>query len=374
VGPFRTWKTSKKKSQNTRNASRLWRTVFDNAQKKERILALEHEVSRPEFWDDNERALKLSQELSALKEERELFLKIFVEWQDLSELAKISSLGEKELSELGAQSARLSEKIRKAELQTFLSGMHDTGNAVLTITAGAGGQDAQDWAALLFRMYERFCIKKNWKVKVLHNSFGDPGPEGRIGIKQVTAEVVGTYAYGFLKKEHGVHRLVRISPFSAKALRHTSFAALEVLPEINASQEHIEMRPEDIQVEMTRSSGPGGQNVNKRETAVRIVHIPTGIVVESQTQRSQQQNKEKALEILAAKLYLLQQEARAQELTKLKGKQGSIEWGSQIRSYVLAPYQLVKDHRTNVETSNTQAVLNGELDAFIEAELTLKND
>ncbi|OGZ99471.1 MAG: peptide chain release factor 2, partial [Candidatus Sungbacteria bacterium RIFCSPHIGHO2_02_FULL_47_11] len=338
------------------------------------ILVIEAEVSKPEFWNDQERALKLSQELSALKEEKELYEKIFAEWQDLSELVKMPSLGEKELSELGVQSARLSEKVRKAELQTFLSGTYDKGNALLTITAGAGGQDSQDWVALLLRMYERYCAKKGWKVKVLHESFGDPGPEGRIGVKQVTFEVAGTYAYGFLKKEHGVHRLVRISPFSAKSLRHTSFAAVEALPEINAAQEHIEIRSEDLQMEMTRSSGPGGQNVNKRETAVRIVHIPTGIVVESQTQRSQQQNREKALEILAAKLYLVQQQARAKELTKLKGKQSSIEWGSQIRSYVLAPYQLVKDHRTNVETSQTQAVLDGELDAFIEAELTLQDD
>ncbi|MDO8474047.1 MAG: peptide chain release factor 2 [bacterium] len=360
--------------------SHCWRTAFDNAQKKERILEIEIEVSKPEFWNDRNRALRLSQELSALKEEKELFEKIFAEWQDLSELAKISSLEEKDLprrqaglSELEQQTAILAEKVKNAELQVFLSEKYDRGNAVLTITAGAGGQDAQDWVALLFRMYERYCAKKNWNVKVLHESFGDPGPEGRIGIKQVTFEAAGTYAYGFLKKENGVHRLVRISPFSAKALRHTSFAALEVLPKIDAAQEHIEIRPEDIQVEMTRSSGPGGQNVNKRETAVRMVHIPTGIVVESQTQRSQQQNKEKALEILAAKLYLVQQQARAQELASLKGKQSSIEWGSQIRSYVLAPYQLVKDHRTNAETSNTQAVLNGELDEFIEAELTLKN-
>ena len=353
---------------------RSWRTVFDNAHKKGRILEIEAEVSKPEFWDDQTKALKLSQELSVLREERDLFRKIFADWQDLSELVKISSGDEKELSDLERQLEKLAERVKQAELQAFLAGKHDKGNAVLTITAGAGGQDAQDWAALLFRMYERYCVQKNWKVKVLHESFGDPGPEGRIGIKQVTFEVAGAYAYGFLKKERGVHRLVRISPFSAKSLRHTSFAALEVLPDIDAAQEHIEIRPEEVQMEMTRSSGPGGQNVNKRETAVRVVHIPTGIVVESQTQRSQQQNKERALEILAAKLYLLQQEAHARELTKLKGKQSAIEWGSQIRSYVLAPYQLVKDHRTNAETSNTQAVLAGMIDEFIEAELTLKND
>jgi len=352
---------------------RCWRTVFDNAQKRGRILEIESEVSKPEFWDDQRKALKLSQELSVLKEERELSQGVFTEWQDLSELAKISSLGERELSELAYHIEKFSEKVKKAELQVFLAGKYDKGNAILTITAGAGGQDAQDWVTLLFRMYERYCAKKNWKVKALHQSLGDPGPEGRIGIKQVTFEVAGTYAYGFLKKENGVHRLVRISPFSAKSLRHTSFAALEALPEVDAAQEHIEIRPEDIEVEMTRSSGPGGQNVNKRETAVRIVHISTGIVVESQTQRSQQQNKERALEILAAKLYLLQEQARAQELAKLKGKQSSIEWGSQIRSYVLAPYQLVKDHRTSVETSQTQAVLDGELDEFIEAALRLRS-
>lgn len=332
---------------------------------------LEHEVSKPEFWDDKDRALKLSQELSALEKERDEFAALQQESLEISGLAEMI----KEYPELSKDLEDALEKfennIWQEEIKVYLSGTYDKGNAMLAITAGAGGQDAQDWAALLFRMYERYCAKKNWKVKVLHESFGDPGPEGRIGIKQVAFEAAGTYAYGFLKKEHGVHRLVRISPFSAKALRHTSFAALEVLPEINAALEHIEIRPQDIQVEMTRSSGPGGQNVNKRETAVRVVHIPTGMQVESQTQRSQQQNKEKALEILAAKLYLLQQEARAQELSSLKGKQSSIEWGSQIRSYVLHPYQLVKDHRTNVETSNTQAVLDGELDAFIDAALRL---
>jgi peptide chain release factor 2 len=330
---------------------------------------LEKEVEDPAVWQDASRAAKVSKELSQNRDSVEAFEGLRKELEDFQEFANLSAGEEKEVGELEKGLAGLAAKFRKEEIKLCLSGKYDKGNATLTITAGAGGQDAQDWAALLFRMYERFCTKKNWKVKVLHESFGDPGPEGRIGIKQITFEAAGSYAYGFLKKEHGVHRLVRISPFSAKSLRHTSFAGLEVLPEINATQEHIEIRPEDIQVEMTRSSGPGGQNVNKRETAVRVVHTPTGIVVESQTQRSQQQNRERALEILAAKLYLLQKEASAKELASLKGKQSSIEWGSQIRSYVLHPYQLVKDHRTSVETTNTQAVLAGELDTFIEAEL-----
>jgi len=221
-------------------------------------------------------------------------------------------------------------------------------------------------------MYERYCEQKGWRVQIIDQSFGDPGPENRIGVKQVSFGVAGSFAYGLLKRETGVHRLVRISPFSAKSLRHTSFAAVEVLPEVNIKEEkEIEIKPDDLRVDFYRASGPGGQNVNKRETAVRVTHLPTGIVVSSQAQRSQQQNKERAMQTLASKLYQLQEQKKEKEVARLKGDQAAIEWGSQIRSYVLHPYQLVKDSRTQAETSNVEKVLDGELDEFIEQEVRL---
>jgi peptide chain release factor 2 len=256
---------------------------------------------------------------------------------------------------------RLEEKLRKEETKAFLSGKYDPGDAIFTITAGAGGQDAQDWRSMLLRMYQRYAERKGFNTSIIHQS-----------PNQVSMGVTGSFAYGFLKNETGVHRLVRISPFSAKALRHTSFAAVEALPEIRLQEEKIEIKPEEIVLEVSKSSGPGGQNVNKRETAVRIVHIPTGVSVESQTQRSQQQNKERALEILAAKLYQIREQEKEKELAALRQAQGkpmAIEWGSQIRSYVLHPYQMVKDHRTNVESSDTQGILDGTLDEFIVAEI-----
>jgi len=260
-------------------------------------------------------------------------------------------------------------------LKIFLSGKYDHGNAILSIFAGAGGQDAQDWATILLRMYERYSASKGFKTKILDQSFGEGGgPEGRIGTKQVTLEIRGKYAYGLLKRESGVHRLVRISPFSPKALRHTSFALVEVLPEIKVEEEsEIKIRPEDLKIEFYRASGPGGQYVNKRETSVRITHLPTGIVVACQSERLQGENRKRAMELLLSKLHQLREEEKKKEISEIKGEKISIEWGNQIRNYVLHPYKLVKDLRTGIETSEIEEVLDGNLDQFIEAEIKLPN-
>jgi peptide chain release factor 2 len=306
---------------------------------------LEQEIQRPDLWNDQARAVKITQELADLQ-------------QQLTDFNNIKT----------------EEDLKKMEFLVFLSGKYDKGTAILSIMAGAGGQDAQDWAAMLLRMYQHYCDRQGFKTKILDESFGDPGPEGRVGVKSVALEIKGLYAYGFLKKENGVHRLVRISPFSAQSLRHTSFAMVEILPEISSEDEkEMNISPNDLAVEVCKSGGPGGQNVNKRMTAVKIIHLPTKISVESQTERSLAQNKEQAMQMLYAKLYQLKVQAKAKELSELKGKQVAIEWGSQIRSYVLHPYQLVKDNRTELETSDTAGVLDGKLDQFIEAEIKLND-
>jgi len=332
----------------------LLRTVFDFAGKKTRIENLKKETEKPNFWKDSEKAKNVQKEISELEKEIKNWSDLETETQNLLNLVDSKDAAEKFKS--------LESRFNKLELQTFLSEKYDKNNAILTISAGVGGRDAQDWASMLFRMYSRFCESRGWEVNVLHESLGEEG-----GIKSEMFEVKGAYAYGYLKNEAGVHRLVRISPFSPTKLRHTSFAALEVLPEIEAKD--IEIKLEDLRIDMFRSSGAGGQNVNKRETAVRITHLPTGIVVAVQTERSQQQNREKAMQLLASKLHALQLKKEGEELAKTKKIKKAAEWGAQIRSYVLHPYQMVKDHRTGYETSQTQKVLDGDLDEFIEAEL-----
>jgi peptide chain release factor 2 len=311
---------------------------------------LEKEIQKPDFWKNKEEAIRITKELSDSQQE----------------------IADFERLELIENPEELEKRLKEKEIEVFLSGKYDKGNAILSIYSGAGGQDAQDWATMLFRMYQRYSERRGFKNKILEQSFGEAGgPEGRIGTKSAAIEIKGKFAYGFLRRETGVHRLVRISPFSAKSLRHTSFALVEVLPEIGEGEKEIEIRPEDLQIDSYHSSGPGGQYVNKKETAVRITHSPTGIIVTCQSERLQGDNKNQAMKILSGKLYRLQQESRQKELKEVRGDKISASWSNQIRNYVLHPYKLVKDLRTDVETSNPEKVLDGDLDEFITAELKI---
>jgi peptide chain release factor 2 len=346
-----------------------WRVLALDTVKQE-IGALEAESLAPDFWSDQNRARKESQKLSDLKKEYE-------QWDalrsELLELHELLLLGEKEADpslEIEAEKKiqALEQRYQSQEFSMLFSGPHDAANAVLSIHAGAGGTDAQDWAEMLMRMYFRYAEKKGWNVRLLDESRG-----GEAGIKSVTFMIEGRHVYGHLRGEAGVHRLVRLSPFNADALRQTSFALVEVLPELDDTVE-VEVRPEDLRIDTFMSGGKGGQSVNTTYSAVRIVHLPTKITVSCQNERSQTQNKETAMKILKAKLLKLKEEELQKERQQLRGEFHSAEWGNQIRSYVLQPYRMVKDHRTNVETSDTEGVLDGDLDTFVEAELRLSID
>lgn len=333
---------------------------------------MEKQSGNPDFWKDSKKATDVSQKIAELKKEIEKigFLK-----KGLAELEELQSLAKRDESfnsELEKKLNSLKESVEEEEFRLLLSEKYDKNNAILEIFAGAGGQDSQDWATMLLRMYERYCQKKGFAAKVLHQSFGEAGgPDGRIGTKSATLEIKGRYAYGLLKKETGVHRLVRISPFSAQKLRHTSFALVEILPEIGEKEAEVEIKQDDLKLETFKSSGPGGQYVNKTESAVRIIHLPTGIAVTSQTERSQGKNRENAMKILITKLHKLSAEERKKTLKEIKGEAESASWGNQIRSYVLHPYKMVKDLRTQFETSDVEGVLDGSLDEFIAAEIKI---
>lgn len=278
---------------------------------------------------------------------------------DLEEMFEI--LNEEELV---LEIERIEKRLKEREVELFFNNKYDKGSAMITINSGAGGIEAEDWAGMLFRMYQRYCENKNFKSEVLDESVGEDK-----GIKSVTFSVKGKYAYGLLRRESGVHRLVRISPYSSQSLRHTSFASVEVLPEVEMGE--VEINTDDIRVDYYKASGPGGQYVNKRESAVRLTHIPTNIVVTCQSERLQGKNKDRAMQMLSARLYQHNLEKQEQEMSKIKGDKVSVGWGSQIRSYVLHPYKMVKDLRTNVETSQAEKVLDGDLDQFIEEEIKL---
>ena len=335
--------------------------VFDIPGKSERIKELETRVQQSDFWDDPQSAQKVMQELSSLREKVEEWDAIGRRAHDALDLYTMAEDDPSLLAELETEATALEADLESREFALAMSGPHDSASAILSIHAGAGGTEAQDWAQMLLRMYLRWAEKHKFKTFITDETEGEEA-----GLKSVTVEVNGPNAYGLLKAEKGVHRLVRLSPFDSANRRHTSFAKVEVMPVLDEDIE-VQIDPKDIEIEVFLSSGAGGQNVQKNQTAVRIRHLPTGLIVTSQNERSQTQNREMAMRVLRGRLYEMEQEKLAIEKAKLKGKIEDANFGSQIRSYVLHPYQMVKDLRTNVETGNTAAVLDGDIDMFIEA-------
>lgn len=353
---------------NLKNRFESARGMVKIDEKKKKIIELQHQMTRTDFWQDQEKAKKISQFASDIEQE-------VASWEELNrriaDLREIAGLDEMSRStdwqaEAEQELAAIEKEINAMEFALLFSGKYDRSDSIVAIHAGAGGTDAQDWAEMLLRMYLRFCESQKWQTKIAEIS-----PGGEAGIKSVLFEVRGRNSYGYLKAEHGVHRLVRISPFDAEKMRHTSFALVEVLPMFEETAE-IEIKPEELRVDTYRASGHGGQGVNKTDSAVRIIHLPTKIMVTCQNERSQQQNRETALKILKAKLQRYYEVKEEEERMRLRGEYTEAAWGNQIRSYVLHPYKMVKDHRTEVETSAVEAILDGDLIQFMEAYLRMK--
>jgi len=330
------------------------------------LLQLEKEIEAPDFWGNPSDAQKVMKQYNAVKTEIESWRDFSRRLHDALELAQLDD--ESLRADLETEIESIEADLDKRSFTAMLSGKYDHDSAILAIHAGAGGTDSQDWAEMLERMYLRWAEERGFETEIFDYSEGEEA-----GIKSVTIAIEGEYAFGYLRSEKGVHRLVRLSPFDAAHRRHTSFALVEVLPQVAMDEADIEVDPSEIKMDVYRSSGAGGQNVQKNATAVRLTHIPTGIVVTCQNERSQTQNREFAMKILRARLLELKQAQKEEERAVLRGEYTKAEWGSQIRSYVLHPYQMVKDHRTDYETGNTQAVLDGGLDEFMEAFLRSKN-
>ena len=336
--------------------------------KEEKIAELEYKMGEPSFWDDAAAAQKLNQELADLKGGVDTYRDLMAKYEDAETLYEMG-IEENDASmeaDIRAELTLISEGLETLQLEVLLSGEYDANDAILTLHAGAGGTEAQDWTQMLLRMYGRWAERHGFTVDT-----ADLQPGEEAGVKSATLFIKGHNAYGFLKSEKGVHRLVRISPFDSQARRHTSFSACDVMPEIDDAVE-VPINMDDVRVDYFRASGAGGQHINKTSSAVRMTHEPTGIVVQCQNERSQLQNKEQCLKMLRAKLFELEQEKKEEEIARLEGVQQKIEWGSQIRSYVFQPYTMVKDVRTNAETGNVQAVMDGDIDPFIRAYLNAK--
>ena len=340
--------------------------ALDIESARQEAQRLEDETAQDGFWNDLERSQKVQMRLKQLQNKISRQEKLVSSWEDLTALCEMGQEADDPelLEELKTEYAALEEKVEETRMTTLLSGEYDSSNAILQFHAGAGGTEAQDWAQMLYRMYTRWVERHGFTYKILDYEDGDEA-----GIKSAAISIEGENAYGLLKSENGVHRLVRVSPFDANARRQTSFAAVEVMPEIE-NDETIEIRDEDIEMQVYRASGAGGQHVNKTSSAVRLIHKPTGIVVASQQERSQFQNKDNCMKMLRAKLLELKAQQHAEKISDIKGVQMKIEWGSQIRSYVFMPYQMVKDTRTGYETGNIDNVMDGDLDGFLNAYLT----
>ena len=337
-------------------------------EKKKGLKELEEEMASPDFWKDNAHANRIITEMKRLKEVTEPWERLFRELEELKELSDLTDEEDTSaIQDLAQEIDLLLKNVDSFQIRAMLSGRHDASNAILFIHSGAGGTESCDWAQMLFRMYTRWVEYKGYKTQVLEFLAGEEA-----GIKSVTMTINGDYVYGYLKAERGVHRLVRLSPFDSKKRRHTSFASVDVIPAIE-DEVGVNIAPKDLRIDVYRATGPGGQGVNTTDSAVRITHIPTSIVVQCQNERSQHKNKAMAMKVLRARLYELEERKKKEELTKLHGKKENIEWGSQIRSYILHPYNMVKDHRTGYETSSPEKILNGEIDGFINAYLKRKN-